>query len=118
MLGSICLNCSFGRLLEKDNVSKKLVLFTAILANLLILSVFKYSNFFVENLYQLSSIALDIPPIHLPLGISFFTFQTMSYVIDVYRGDAENVDNIGDLALYIALFPSSSLALSLGFMMF
>ena len=70
--------------------------------NLGLLFVFKYANFFVDSfLFGL----IEIPVITLPIGISFFTFQALSYVIDVHRGDAPRQRNPIDFALYIALFP-------------
>ena len=73
--------------------------------NISLLGIFKYSNFFIDNINSLFNMNLNIPTIALPLGISFFTFQTMSYVIDVYRHDGKVQNNIFDLALYISLFP-------------
>ena len=69
------------------------------------LGVFKYSGFFVKNINTAFNTSLPVPEIALPLGISFFTFQAMSYVIDVYRKDAKVQKNIFDLSLYISLFP-------------
>lgn len=81
----------------------------AVTANLALLAVLKYANFAIDNLNVALSAAglapLELAEIHLPIGISFFTFQAMSYVIDVYRGDAEAQPNPLDVALYIALFP-------------
>ncbi|MFT7286130.1 MAG: alginate O-acetyltransferase complex protein AlgI [Halieaceae bacterium] len=71
--------------------------------NLLVLGYYKYFGFLVSDL-----LGLDVPAstiVHLPLGISFFIFQSISYLIDVYRGDAEPADSVFDLALYIAMFP-------------
>ncbi|MDX5680768.1 MBOAT family O-acyltransferase, partial [Clostridioides difficile] len=73
--------------------------------NISLLVIFKYSNFFVDNFNALFNSHISIPTIALPLGISFFTFQTMSYVIDVYRKDGRVQRNIFDLALYVSLFP-------------
>lgn len=84
---------------------RKLWLTLAIIANLLILGVFKYAGFFVENVNNFLHTSLPVPEIALPIGISFFTFQAMSYVIDVYRGTAALQRNFFDLALYISLFP-------------
>ena len=66
---------------------------------------FKYTDFLIENLNGLFSLSLPLPHIALPIGISFFTFQAMSYVLDVYRGDARLSRNYFDVLLYIALFP-------------
>ncbi len=78
----------------------------AVVFNLGILFLFKYLNFTVQTINEVAGSALlSVPAIALPLGISFFTFQAMSYVIDVYRGDTPVQKNPFDLALYICLFP-------------
>jgi alginate O-acetyltransferase complex protein AlgI len=78
-------------------------------ANVLLLGFYKYANFLVDNLnVVLTGIGLDtmvLSPVHLPIGISFFTFQAISYVVDVYRGTSRVQKNPLDMALYIALFP-------------
>jgi alginate O-acetyltransferase complex protein AlgI len=76
-----------------------------VLGNLGMLGVFKYASFFVENVNSVLGFSLNDPEIPLPLGISFFTFQAMSYVIDVYRKDGQVQRNIFDLALYVSFFP-------------
>ena len=87
----------------------RVVLAMAITTNLGLLAVFKYANFIVDNLSPLfEKIGADpfvLNPVHLPIGISFFTFQAMSYVIDVYRGKTgAQHDSVG-IGLYISLFP-------------
>lgn len=107
MLFSICLNYIFAIFVDKGKTTyqRKLWLIISVVANLLILGVFKYAGFFVDNLNQLLNLQFPVPEIALPIGISFFTFQAMSYVIDVYRKDAALQKNLFDLALYISLFP-------------
>jgi alginate O-acetyltransferase complex protein AlgI len=77
--------------------------------NLLLLISFKYANFIVDNLNGLLHVfslpGIDVPDIHLPLGISFFTFQAISYIVDVYRNEVPAQKKLLDLGLYIALFP-------------
>ena len=87
--------------------SRKVTLTAAIAANLAILSFFKYYNFFAENLAAMLGRPADdfFLSIVLPVGISFYTFQGMSYVIDVYRGEQHPIPNILDYALYISFFP-------------
>src|SRR5258706_4590619 len=85
------------------------VLFTAVVANVLILGVFKYANFAVENVSALS-VSLGLPSIpspgiHLPIGVSFFTFQAFSYVIDVQRKETRANRNPLAIALFVSLFP-------------
>ncbi|MEX0774937.1 MAG: MBOAT family protein [Phycisphaeraceae bacterium] len=88
---------------------RKILVSLAVAGNLLLLGVCKYSDFLVANLNVLLAQAglapLRQPGIELPIGISFFTFQAMSYVIDVYRGVTPRTRNPLDVALYIALFP-------------
>ncbi|AWH79237.1 MBOAT family O-acyltransferase [Clostridioides difficile] len=106
MLGSIVVNYIFGLKVSSDNKKEqKLWLTLSVIFNISLLVIFKYSNFFVDNFNALFNSHISIPTIALPLGISFFTFQTMSYVIDVYRKDGRVQRNIFDLALYVSLFP-------------
>ena len=69
------------------------------------LVVFKYTAFLVQSFNSLTHLAVPVPNIALPVGISFFTFQAISYVLDVKRGDAEAAANYADVLLYISLFP-------------
>ena len=107
MLGSICMNYLFARWLDqgKNGFQRKFWLVVSIIANLFVLGIFKYAGFFMENVNKLFHTVFPVPEIALPIGISFFTFQAMSYVIDVYRKDAVLQKNLFDLALYISLFP-------------
>lgn len=106
MIGSIVCNYIFGLKVSSNNEKEqKLWLIISVIFNISLLGIFKYSNFFIENINYIFNINLNIPAIALPLGISFFTFQTMSYVIDVYRKQGRAQKNILDLALYISLFP-------------
>jgi alginate O-acetyltransferase complex protein AlgI len=106
MLFSICANYLLGRGIDaRRGGGRKALLILAVVLNLGLLFVFKYLNFTIENLNAL--LGLHIPPVELslPIGISFFTFQALSYCIDVYRGTAEVQRNILDLGLYISFFP-------------
>lgn len=107
MLFSVFINYLFGLLVEfgSSKGKKKLFLTVAVIVNLLILGFFKYMNFFVANLNELFHLSIEMDPIPLPIGISFFTFQAMSYVVDVYRKDAPAQRNLLNLSLYISLFP-------------
>ena len=84
---------------------EKVALLISVTGNLLILMFFKYSDFIVDNINTLLSVDIPLLHIHLPLGISFYTFQTMSYTIDVYRGDARPQRNPLDFAAYVTMFP-------------
>lgn len=105
MVISISVNYIFSIKVSKDTKTKKLWLIFSLTFNLGILIVFKYTNFFVKIINSAVNTNWHLPYIPLPLGISFFTFQIMSYLIDVYRNDSEIQKNIFDLALYISLFP-------------
>ncbi|HRV93921.1 MAG TPA: MBOAT family protein [Anaerolineae bacterium] len=89
---------------------RRLLLIVSIVVNLGILGFFKYFNFFIHNTEHVLSLAgfephLPVLYILLPVGISFYTFQTMAYTIDVYRGKLEPVKNFFDFALYVCYFP-------------
>lgn len=104
LLGSIILNWLFGRLVVIERKDRKIWLVVSAIVNVGLLFVFKYLGFVARNLNLLfgSSFSINIA---LPIGISFFTFQAMSYVIDVYRGNGVSQKKIKNVALYISLFP-------------
>lgn len=95
---------------EKETTKRKIILAISILTNLSILGFFKYFNFFTANLqglagtfgYSFDFVTLNII---LPVGISFYTFQSMSYTIDIYRKEMSPTHNFLDFALYVAFFP-------------
>ena len=96
-----------GLLIDKfqdDKKKKRIFLILSIIINLSLLGVFKYSNFIVNNL-NLFGLNINIPDIALPLGISFFTFQTMSYSMDVYWGNVKAEKNFLDFMTYVSMFP-------------
>jgi alginate O-acetyltransferase complex protein AlgI len=108
MLFSIVINYVFAVLVDamRDRkVAVKWILAVAIIANLTLLGYFKYAKFIILNLNALLHVHMNTPNIPLPLGISFYTFQAISYVIDVYRGDGGVQKNPINMALYKALFP-------------
>lgn len=105
MLFTILINYFGAILLEKKSEYKKLTLVITILVNLGFLIYFKYFNFLIENFNHLFNFHLSALDIVMPIGISFYTFQALSYVIDVYRGETKAQHNIYKLALYICLFP-------------
>ena len=108
MIYSITISYIIGILLEitKRQKAKNLILGLGILFNLLPLIYFKYSGFLIENLNTLfKSETITHESISLPIGISFFTFQAISYLIDIFRGEAEPQRSIFNLGLYISLFP-------------
>ena len=108
MLLSILTNYAGAILIDKytnRNALKKLFLVLTIVLNLANLVYFKYFNFLIDNFNNIFHGHIDFIKIALPLGISFYTFQALSYVIDVYRGDCKVQKNIYKLALFICLFP-------------
>ena len=108
MLLSVTVNYGMARLMgPKENQSTRagLWLVLSVAFNIGMLFVFKYANFFADNVNWLLGSAIEIPIIRLPIGISFFTFQAMSYSIDVYRGRTEPQKNPGKVLLYISFFP-------------
>ncbi len=107
MLIAITQGYVFGILIEKYRGRKraKVFLTVSILFSLSLLGVCKYADFFIENFNALTGMSVPLLKIALPIGISFYTFQTLSYTIDVYRGDAPAQKNYIRLATYISMFP-------------
>lgn len=109
MLLSILINFVSGLLLEKFSGSakkRKAVLVICVVVNLALLGYFKYAGLLVQTAKKLPIFAfLPDPDIALPIGISFYTFQTMSYVIDTYRGNCKAQKNFITFGTYVALFP-------------
>jgi len=98
-----------GRLIDRMVRYKRLWLCCSLLLNLGLLAYFKYANFFVGELNHFLAgfkfFPIEWYDVILPIGISFFTFQKLSYIIDVYRGKSHALENVIDFALYIAMFP-------------
>lgn len=105
MLLTIIVNYAGAIAIERFNSHKKIPLIITILINLGFLAYFKYFNFVIDNINTIFSANIKLIEIILPLGISFYTFQAMSYLIDVYRGECKAQKDFYKLALYICLFP-------------
>lgn len=108
MLFSILMNYTFGLIVDKVRERRtaiRLTMTLMVLSNVSLLCYYKYAIFFVENINGLFKSSLAVPEILLPLGISFYTFHSMSYVIDVYRKHGDVQKNPINMALYIAFFP-------------
>ncbi len=110
LLASILANYFWGLLIDKIKHYKKQILFLAVVFNVAMIVWFKYFNFILDNILYLKNCLFNtnqtVPfQIILPIGISFFTFQALSYVIDVYRGTVQCQKNIINWALYISFFP-------------
>ena len=103
MIAAAAVNWGFGLLIEKRH--KRVFLVLALVLDLGCLAVFKYTGFVVENLNALFGASIPVPVIALPIGISFYTFQALSYTVDVWRGDVPAQRSFAKFLLYISLFP-------------
>lgn len=108
MLVSTLADYSFGLLLDRPGVSslkRKMIVAISIVISLALLSYFKYADFLIQNINALLGTEIPLTELPLPIGISFYTFQSMSYIIDVYRGTAKAQRNWIDFGAYVSLFP-------------
>lgn len=108
MLALILINFTCGYFIEHFDRSQKLrrlFLILSLVGSLSMLLFFKYTDFFIRNLNGIFSLSIPLLKLTLPLGISFYTFQTMSYSIDVYRRDVKAEHNIIDFGAYVVMFP-------------
>ena len=105
MIGSSLLNYLCALWVDRGERKSKLALTVAVIVNLGVLGVFKYAGFFVSSINGVTGLSIPVPEIALPIGISFFTFQALSYVIDVYRGNVGVQKNYFKVLLYISFFP-------------
>ena len=109
MVVSILQGYFFGRLVEKYRVSNprrsKLFLTASVLFSLLLLGYCKYADFFIRSFNAVTGLSVPLLRVALPIGISFYTFQILSYVVDVHRGTVAAQRNLIDLGTYIAMFP-------------
>ena len=112
LVGSILFNYAMGILVskgletsEQKSGHAKLFMILTIAGNLLLLFVFKYLDFVIANVNRFAGLQIPLTNLPLPIGISFFTFQALSYVADIYRGKAKVQKNPVNVGLYIALFP-------------
>ena len=110
MLLAITLGYIFGLLIERFKEKKrisKLFMILSVASSLAMLGYFKYVDFFIGNFNAITGLSVPLLKIALPIGISFYTFQILSYTVDVYRGDVAAQKNPIDLAAYVALSRSS-----------
>ncbi len=107
MVVSITVGYVSGLLIEKyrGNVKSKIAMWAGVGISLAFLAYYKYANFFIENFNAATGLSISLLKIALPIGISFYTFQIVSYMIDVYRGTTTAQRNYINLAAYIAMFP-------------
>ncbi len=107
LLGSVGINYGAGLLIDKWRDTKKstIAMASAVIFDICVLLFFKYTGFFVENFNVISPVDLPVPNIVMPIGISFFTFQILSYVIDCYWGTIKVQKSFPKLLMYISMFP-------------
>ena len=107
MIGMVLADYIFGLLIDKciSVTWKSFWLVLAVISNLTVLGFYKYLGFFTETVNAVFNVTIPVTELVMPIGISFFTFQTMSYVIDVYREDADVQKSFFRLLLYVSFFP-------------
>ena len=107
MIATVGLGYVFGLLIEKfkNTVWSKIFLILSVTSSLGALGYFKYADFFIANFNRITGLSVPLLRLVLPIGISFYTFQILSYTIDVYRGDVKAQRNPINLGAYVALFP-------------
>ena len=106
LLFSVVFNYYMGKLISKEDSKYRKVLFISdMIINFGLLFYFKYFDFFIDNINQILNIKIPLFNIIMPIGISFFTFQATSYVIDIYLGKVKSANSILDFAAYLSLFP-------------
>ena len=107
MLGTAFSSYIHGLLIDHFRGRKlsKVFLWSSVITSVLVLGFFKYSDFFISNVNSIFHTKISLLGLALPIGISFYTFQTLSYTIDVYRGEAAVQKSFIRLATYVALFP-------------
>lgn len=108
MAFTVAADYTCGRLMshwENRPKARKILLVSSIVANLTMLSIFKYNSFVVHNINALFGLDIQDPKIALPIGISFYTFQSLSYIIDLYRKNVPVQKSFVDYAAYVAMFP-------------
>ncbi len=107
MIATVGLGYIFGLLIDKfrSKALAKIFLFLSVASSLAALGYFKYVDFFIDNFNRATGLSLPLLRLALPIGISFYTFQILSYTVDVYRGTVRVQKNPINLATYVALFP-------------
>lgn len=104
LCGMVAFFYGAGRLIESTR-HKKLLLWISVVGGIAALGVFKYADFFIDSFRAVTGIPVPLLRLALPMGISFYTFQCLSYVADVYRGRVRAQKNFADFACYVCLFP-------------
>jgi len=107
ILGSVIVNYSVGefiRVLVNQEKKSKLILIIGIIANLGVLAYFKYTNFLIANIHELTGVSFTLQHIILPIGLSFFTFEQIAYLVDTYRGKVKHYHFL-DYCYFVTFFP-------------
>ncbi len=104
MLINFCIGSCFSAKVFQDNKNRKILLIVGLLINILILGYFKYANFFIDNVNYILHTHIEIAKVILPLGISFFTFTQIAYLVDAYKKEAQEYDILSYL-LFVTFFP-------------
>ena len=104
---SAAVNFLFGLVIDryKGRTGSKIAVTSAVIFDVAVLGIFKYSGFIVENINAVAGLNLNVPDIKLPIGISFFTFQMISYIIDCYWEKVEVQKSYSKFLMYVSLFP-------------
>ena len=107
MIVSIVSGFVFALMIEKKQNKKSglILMWISVAVSLSFLLIFKYADFLIENVNQLPGVSLPLSKLSLPIGISFYTFQIISYTVDVWRGDTKAQRNIISFGTYVSLFP-------------
>ena len=107
MIGAILAfyGCGLAIGYAKTDKARKLWLVVSVIIGVVLLTIFKYADFFIGSFAAVTGLSLPLLKLALPIGISFYTFQCMSYAVDVYRGDVEAQKNPISFGAYVALFP-------------
>lgn len=105
MAAAILQGYAAARLMERYPTRRRLLLTLSVVLSLGMLAYCKYADFLISGFNAVTGLSVPLLRMALPIGISFYTFQILSYVIDVYRGDAPAQRNLIDLAAYIAMYP-------------
>ena len=107
LIGSTIVDFTLANLIfrQKNILHKKIILIISVILNLGLLAYFKYTNFFYEIICNFSNYTFKPMDIFLPVGVSFFTFQSLSYTFDIYRGTLKPVKNVLDYAFFVSFFP-------------
>lgn len=104
VIGNYIIGSSISKLPTKDKIQRRILFVIGLIGNIALLGYYKYANFFINNYNYFANDNMELANIILPIGISFFTFQLIAYIVDSYRGETSEYD-ILDYLLFITFFP-------------